>query len=235
MNENILEDIVAESYRREYEQYDNAPEHNFSIKHKLNMKRIFARYTRNVNKIKQTESKRHFEETAYSHSLSLRQKLFVAVLIIVLMTLLVGWVAVYISKDFHGTVYHDYTQLTVVNTDDCPQRIEYRYGLSEIPAGFELSETVFSPVAVSTKYHNKSTGVTIGIVQGVKTHYDPNINTEHQKNEEKKKKPEAPAGPATSAWKPDPSRPLALRCKVPPVTGTREGFWRKKKKKLGGG
>lgn len=184
MNENILEDIVAESYRREYEQYDNAPEHNFSIKHKLNMKRIFARYTRNVNKIKQIESKRHFEETAYSHSLSLRQKLFVAVLIIVLMTLLVGWVAVYISKDFHGTVYHDYTQIFPVDTDNCPQRIECRYELSEIPDGFELSETVFSPVAVSTKYHNKSTGVTIGIVQWVKTHYDPNINTEHHKIEE---------------------------------------------------
>lgn len=184
MNENILEDIVAESYRREYEQYDNAPEHNFSIKHKLNMKRIFARYTRNVNKIKQIESKRHFEETAYSHSLSLRQKLFVAVLIIVLMTLLVGWVAVYISKDFHGTVYHDYTQIFPVDTDNCPQRIECRYELSEIPDGFELVETVSSPTIVSTKYKNKSTGATFAIVQNVKSHHDPNINTEHQKIEE---------------------------------------------------
>ncbi len=184
MNENILEEIVAESYRREYEQFDNAPEHNFSIKHQFNMKRIFARYARNVNKFKQKEQKRHFEETTHSQNLSLRQKLFVAVLIIVLMTLLVGWVAVYISKDFHGTVYHDYTQIFPVDTDNCPQRIECRYELSEIPDGFELVETVSSPVVVSTKYHNKTTSVTIDIVQCVKTHYDPNINTEHHKIEE---------------------------------------------------
>ena len=182
MNENILEEIVAESYRREYEQYDNAPEHNFSIKHKLNMKRIFARYARNINK--QIQPKRHLDETAYGHNLSLRQKLFVAVLIIVLMSLLVGWIAVYISKDFHGTVYHDYTHLTVVNTDDCPQRIEYRYGLSEIPAGFELIETISTPVEVYTKYHNKSTGVTFDFLQCVKTYYKPQINTEHHKIEE---------------------------------------------------
>ncbi len=180
MNENILEEIVAESYRREYEQYDNAPEHNFSIKHKLNMKRIFVRYTRNVNKIKQIESKRHFEETAYSHSLSLRQKLFVAVLIIVLMTLLVGWVAVYISKDFHGTVYHDYTQLTVVNTDDCPQTIEHKYFLPEVPEGFELVETISSSMAEYNKFTNLSTNETFAITQHVKKSYSSNFNTEHK-------------------------------------------------------
>lgn len=182
MNENILEEIVAESYRREYEQYNNAPEHNFSIKHKLNMKRIFARYTRNVNK--QIQPKRHLDETAYGHNLSLRQKLLVAVLVIILMSLLVGWVSVYISKDFHGKVYHDYTQIFPIDTDNCPQRIECRYELSEIPDGFELVETVSSPVAVSTKYHNKSTGVTFAIIQNVKSHYEPNINTEHHKIEE---------------------------------------------------
>lgn len=184
MNENILEEIVAESYRREYEQYDNAPEHNFSIKHKLNMKRILTRYARNVYKIKQTEPKKHFDETSYGHNLSLRQKLLVAVLVIILMSLLVGWVAVFISRNFHGTVYHDYTQIFPVDTDNCPQRIECRYELSEIPDGLELVETVSSPTIVSTKYKNKSTGVTFAIVQNVKSHYDPNINTEHQKIEE---------------------------------------------------
>ncbi len=184
MNENILEEIVAESYRREYKQFDNAPEHKFSIKHKLNMKRIFARYARNVKKIKQKEQKKHFEEADYGRRLLLKQKLLVVVLVIILMTLLAGWVVVYISKDFHGTVYHDYTQIFPVDTDNCPQRIECRYELSEIPDGFELVETVSSPTIVSTKYKNKSTGVTFAIVQNVKSHYDPNINTEHQKIEE---------------------------------------------------
>lgn len=184
MNENILEEIVAESYRREYEQYGNAPEHRFSIKHKFNMKRIFARYARNVNKLKQTEQKEYFEEADYGRRLSPRQKLLVAVLVIILMSLLVGWVAVFISRNFHGTVYHDYTQIFPVDTDNCPQRIECRYELSEIPDRFELVETVSSPTIVSTKYKNKSTGVTFAIVQNVKSHYDPNINTEHQKIEE---------------------------------------------------
>lgn len=180
MNENILEEIVAESYRREYKQYDNAPEHNFSIKHKLNMKRIFARYARNVNKIKQIQPKRHLEETTHSHNLSLRQKLFVAVLIIVLMSLLVGWIAVYISKDFHGTVYHDYTHLTVVNTDDCPQTIEHKYFLPEIPEGFELVETVSSSIAEYNKYTNSLTNETFAITQHVKKSYSSNYNTEHK-------------------------------------------------------
>lgn len=184
MNENIFEEIVAESYRREYEQYDSAPEQNSSIKHRLNMKRIFARYARNVNKLKQTEPKRHFEKADYGRRLSPGQKLLVAVLVIILMSLLVGWVSVFISKDFHGTVYHDYTQIFPVDTDNCPQRIECIYELSEIPDGFELVETVSSPTIVSTKYKNKSTGVTFAIVQNVKSHYDPNINTEHRKIEE---------------------------------------------------
>lgn len=180
MNENILEEIVAESYRREYEQYNNAPEHNFSIKHKLNMKRIFARYARNVNKIKQIKPKRHFDETTYGHNLSLRQKLFVALLIIVLMTLLVGWVVVYISKDFHGTVFHDYTQLTVVNTDDCPQTIEHKYFLPEVPEGFELVETISSPIAEYNKFTNSLTDETFDITQHVKSSYSSNFNTEHK-------------------------------------------------------
>lgn len=180
MKENILEEIVAESYRREYEQFDNAPEHNFSIKHQFNMKRIFARYARNVSKFKQKEQKRHFEETPYSHSLSLRKKLFVAVLIIVLMTLLVGWVVVYISKDFQGTVYHDYTQLTVINTDDSPQTIEHKYFLSEVPEGFELVETVSSSIAEYNKFTNSLTNETFDITQHVKKSYSSNYNTEHK-------------------------------------------------------
>lgn len=180
MNENILEEIVGESYRREYEQFDNAPVHNFSIKHKFNMKRIFARYARNVNKFKQIEQKMHFEETTYCHSLSLRKKLFVAVLIIILMTLLVGWIVVYISKDFHGTVYHDYTQLTVVNTYNCPQTIEHKYFLSDIPEGFELTETVSSSVAEYNKFTNSLTTETFDITQHVKRNYSSNYNTEHK-------------------------------------------------------
>lgn len=184
MTENILDEIVAESYKHEYEQFDNAQEHKFSLKHRLNMSIIFARYARNVNILKQTEQKEHFEEADYGRRLSPRQKLLVAVLVIIFMSLLVGWVAVFISRNFHGTVYHDYTQIFPVDTDNCPQRIECRYELSEIPDGFELVETVSSPTIVSTKYKNKSTGATFAIVQNVKSHYDPNINTEHQKIEE---------------------------------------------------
>lgn len=184
MSENILEEIVAESYRHEYEQFDNAPEHNFSLKHRFAMKRIFARYARNVKKTKQNENKTIYEARDNSRCLSIKQRLIVAVLIVFLMTMLVGWVIVYVSQNFSGTVHQQYTQLMAVNTDNCPQTIEYKYFLPEIPEGFAVVETTSSPFIEHTVYYNSSTNQTIDIMQWVKTSFRSNYNTEHDNLEE---------------------------------------------------
>lgn len=179
MSENILEEIVAESYRKEYEQFDNAPEHNFSLKHRFAMKRIFARYARNVEKTKQSENKTIYEVRDNNRRLSIKHRLIVAVLIVFLMTMLVGWTVVFISQNFSGTVHRNYTQLTAVNADNCPQTIEYKYFFPEISEGFVVVETTSSPSVEHTVYYNSSTKQTIDIMQWVKTSFRSNYNTEH--------------------------------------------------------
>lgn len=42
MNEFSLKDILGEAYDMEFSQYDKPPKHRFSLKHRKNMKRIFA-------------------------------------------------------------------------------------------------------------------------------------------------------------------------------------------------
>ena len=42
MNEFSLKDILGEAYDIEFSQYDKPPKHRFSLKHRKNMKRIFA-------------------------------------------------------------------------------------------------------------------------------------------------------------------------------------------------
>ena len=42
MNEFSLKDIFGEAYDIEFSQYDKPPKHRFSLKHRKNMKRIFA-------------------------------------------------------------------------------------------------------------------------------------------------------------------------------------------------
>lgn len=184
MSDNILEEIVAESYRHEFEQFDNSPEHVFSLKHRFAMKRIFSRYARNVEKNKHSNNKLIYEVRDNNRRLSIKQRLIVAVLIVFLMTMLVGWVIVYVSQNFSGTVHQNYTQLTAVNTDNCPQTIEYKYYLSEIPEDFVVIETTSSPFVEHTVYYNSSTNQTIDIMQSVKTSFRPNYNTEHNDLEE---------------------------------------------------
>ena len=100
------------------------------------------------------------------------------------MTLLVGWVVVFTSKDFHGIVYADNTHLSAVNIENSSTRIEYTYSLNYIPDGFELVETVTSPTSVYMLYENNLTKQTITLSQWVKSHYRPHINTEHYDIEE---------------------------------------------------
>lgn len=184
MNEDVFKEILARAVNREFAEFDNAPEHKFSLKRRLAMKRIFARFERNVRKLRENETLSTPSTNEYKPHLNLRQRLFIAAVIIILMTFLVGWVAVFVSENFHGTVYHDYTVLTPKNTTDCPQIIEYKYSLEYVPEGFEQVKTVTSRTGTYTMYKNISTNQTISLFQWVKTHYQPSINTEYCSFEE---------------------------------------------------
>lgn len=184
MNEEIFKSILEKAVMTEYEDIESTPDHKFSLKHRLAMKRIFARYEKNVRKLRANETTTTTQIADIKPRYRLSRQLFFALIVIILASFLVGWVVVYVSSNFHGTVYHDYTQITAKNYKDCPQTIEYKYALMNIPLGFEVEETNLSSILYYTLYMNSSTQQTIEVRQWVKTKFEPNYNTEHYKLEE---------------------------------------------------
>ncbi len=184
MNEEVFREILEKAVMLEYAELDNEPDHKFSLKHRLAMKRIFARYERNVRKLRKKETTETTRVTEYRPIRSLTRQLLIAVIMIFLAMFLVGWIVVYVSENFHGNVYREYTQLTAKNYNDCPQTIEYKYALASVPSGFEVEETGSSSVDVYTLYMNSSTKQTIQLRQWVKTSFESNYNTEHYNLEE---------------------------------------------------
>ncbi len=183
MNEDVLKYLVGEMLKREFAQFDDPQKWKFSLKHRRAMKRIFARYEKNVQKLK----KRSVEQAApieQHHPRSLKQRLIITLCVLFLLMFLVGWVVVFVSKDFHGTVYDDNTLLTAVNTENAPTIIEYVYALNSLPEGFEQVDKAVSPTNVYTFYENGLTKQTITLFQWVKSHYAPHVNTEHHAPEE---------------------------------------------------
>lgn len=84
MNETVFREILGESLRREFTEFDNAPEHKFSLRHRLAMKKVFAEYEKNIRGFAK------LEYTATPHY-ALKQRIIFALVIIILMTLLTGW------------------------------------------------------------------------------------------------------------------------------------------------
>lgn len=97
MNETVLRELLGESLRREYAEFDNVPDHNFSLKHKLAMKHILARFDRNVRKLKKEEIVKEPPIYESNKRGSFKQRLIFATIIIVFMAFLAGWMWITIS------------------------------------------------------------------------------------------------------------------------------------------
>lgn len=52
MSESAFREILGEAIKSELAEFDNVPVHKFSLKHRLAMKRIFAKFERNASKMK---------------------------------------------------------------------------------------------------------------------------------------------------------------------------------------
>ena len=88
MNNTILKRVLEKSIERELAEYDNAPEHKFSLKHRIAMKRIFARYDKNTRKNPYKTIELSMQTMPRYR---LKQKMIVALVIVLLMTLITGW------------------------------------------------------------------------------------------------------------------------------------------------
>lgn len=184
MNENVFKEILGKALMCELAELESSPEHKFSLRHRLAMKRIFARFERKVRKLGKGAGIEAALKTGFKPKHGIKQRFIIATLIVILMAFLVGWVVMFFSKDFHGTVYHDNTLLNPVNYENCPQTIERRYALASVPEGFELIRTEMSAINDFTMYKNDLTGQTIVLSQWVKTGYENRYNTEHRLFEE---------------------------------------------------
>ena len=104
MSDYVLKRVLEKSLMRELAKYENAPEHKFSLKHRLAMKRIFAECKRNVRNLREKEQINSSSLSEHKSQLSLKKRLFFATVVIILMTFLVGWTVVYVSEKIsrHG-------------------------------------------------------------------------------------------------------------------------------------
>ena len=173
MFENLLDEVLTEYYLKEFPIYSTVPEHNFSLKHRIAMKKIFKRYERNTKELRskpaQGASKLRFTP----------KRLSVLAIIIILAALAGCTAAYFISQSFRGEVYSDNTELFPINLDNCPTIIEEKYYLPELPEGFEISYTNSTPFHEFVSYRNEQTGQIINFDQCVKSEFgSTHYNTE---------------------------------------------------------
>lgn len=89
MTETVFREILRDAVMLDCDALGNVPEHKFSLKHKLAMKRIFSRFERNMRKHSGiVKTPFEFENKP---RLNLKQRVIVAAVLILLMAFLVGW------------------------------------------------------------------------------------------------------------------------------------------------
>lgn len=117
-------------------------------------------------------------------NLHLSKRLIILFAVIMCAALLTGFMLVYFSKDFHGTVYNDNTQLFAVNTENCPITIEYEYYLSDLPDTFKMVEHDLTRTDFYMRYENTSFGQVITLTQYTKNGFNTHYNTEYHNFDE---------------------------------------------------
>lgn len=176
MSEDILKRILQEISDEEIAEYRKMPAFKPSLRHRLAMRRIFARFEKNTRR---AETVSEPVLTAPNKPKRLSTRLMIIIAAIVCAVLLTGAAIIYFSKSFHGTVFPDNTRLFAVDTENCLTTIEYKYYLPELPEGFEQVEQITTPFKSDIIYKNKLLGQDIMISQYTKNHFSPHYNTEY--------------------------------------------------------
>ena len=181
MNERDFKDILAEICAEEIAELNKFPPFKPSLRHRLAMKRIFALCEKKTHI---TVSVPPIIQTSQSKHLHLSKRLIILFAVIMCAALLTGFMLVFFSKDFHGTVYNDNTQLFAVNTENCPITIEYEYYLSDLPDTFKMVEHDLTRTDFYVRYENTSSGQVITLTQYTKNGFNTHYNTEYHNFDE---------------------------------------------------
>ena len=179
MFENLLDEVLTEYYKKEFSIYSNVPEHKFSFKHRIAMKKIFKRYEHNTKPF-HSKAVQNTVPDFSERKFRLTPKRVLILVIIILLATVAGCTATYfISRSFRGDMHSDNTELFPIDLENCPTTIEEKYYLPEIPEGFEVLQTSSTPFSTYNSYINRQTGQTISLSQYVKSEFDSiHYNTE---------------------------------------------------------
>lgn len=179
MFENLLDEVLTEYYTKEFSIYSTVPEHKFSLKHRIAMKKIFKRYELNTMLLRSKEVLSPLSDFSERKFLLTPKRLLVLVIIVLLAALAGCSIVYFTSYSFRGEVHSDNTELFAINLENCPTVIEEKYFLPEIPEGFEVLQTTSSPFNKYISYINKQTEQTITLRQSVKSEFGSiHFNTE---------------------------------------------------------
>ncbi|MGN0596490.1 MAG: DUF4367 domain-containing protein [Ruminiclostridium sp.] len=164
-------DLISLYYEREFESIVEAALPVFSSKHKKKMEKIFKVFERN-NALSDNNI-----TVKPIRPLSVRQKIVLVIIIIILMTIATGCVIAFISNSFGGTVYNDNTYIFAFDIGNSPTEIEEEYTLSIVPEGYELYKTSQNSSCVFATYKNAYNKELV-FTQTVKKEFYSHINTE---------------------------------------------------------
>lgn len=174
-NSYTIDELITGYFEKDFSEAVVLPMPKFSLKHRIKMRGIFRKFEK--NKRKNTAGPASNHELSRNNHFTFKQRLIITAIIIVCLAFVTGFVILYVSNSFRGTVHTDNTYLFAVNANDCPSTIEEVYTLSVVPEGYELSETTTMFDSVMTIYKNNC-GNQLVFKQMIKEFYNAHINSE---------------------------------------------------------
>ena len=172
-----MDELISGYFEKQFAEVDEVPLPKFSFRHRLTMKRIFKLFEHN-KAMSDINAEDTCENVLGHKQLSFRKRLIIAVAIIVCLAVMTGFVIVFISGGFNGTVYQDNTHLFAIDIANCPSTIEKEYRLSVVPEGFEIYDVSATSTDITVMYCNPDTEQVLVFQQTVKSEYNSHINTE---------------------------------------------------------
>lgn len=165
MNAQTLAEVFDTVYLQEFSEFDGAPRHFFSLRHRRAMKKIL------------------YPNTVYAgmatRRVPLKKRLLIILLVIILS--LIGIAAgAQISRGFAFDEIGGHTYLFAVNDKNAPATIETIYHLPAVPDGFELFYEDYGPYNVFVDHFDRSAERSLFFDQSVKNGF--NIEYDEEKS-----------------------------------------------------
>lgn len=173
MNDFTLAEVFEEVYKQEFTEFDNAPKHFFSRRHRKAMNEIL--YPRNKSELTKSAD--------YQRKIPIKRRALIALLAIILSVCGIAAGAA-ICRGFLRKEHSDNTQIFTVNAEKAPKTIEYEYYLPDIPNGYEPYEYYSDSWYVYTSYIDSSTNKLLTFEQDIKDGYNAHFDNEHYIMEE---------------------------------------------------